>query len=137
MKYLLLLLFILTAERSFSQNPAQKKFYISKSSIPHITAGEAYEHRGELVIVLDSIYSGTIRDDSVAMCKVGPETNTPRLTAFVICSPQDRPLKQDFITTLQQGKISLMGILTGPKQFPVIIVHSDNIHELNVSPNTR
>jgi hypothetical protein len=110
-KHLLLSVFIVIAGKSFGQAKPNKP-------VPIITAKEAYQHVGQLVVVRDSIYSGKIINDT--------KTNTPRLTMFFIIKliPRFGPLDQRFLKTYQRSKISLYSTITGTKEAPVIIVHN-------------
>ncbi len=99
--------------------------YQIEKPVPHIAAKDAYQYIGMRVLVVDSIYSGTIVADSLAVCQMGPKTNTPRLTAIIVCPPKYRPLDQRFFKTFQHSKIALLGTITGTKEAPVITAHSD------------
>jgi hypothetical protein len=117
MKYLLLSIFFILAIKSFGQLSPRK-------AAPIINAKDAYNHIGQLVIVQDSIYSGTIVNDSTAVCQIGVKTNIPRLTMVFIGKAQIAPLDQRFVHTFQKYKVEIYGIITGTAQAPRMVIHS-------------
>jgi hypothetical protein len=86
-----------------------------------IDAKDAYKYIGRVVIVHDSIYSGKIYQDSLAVCQIGKKTNTPRLN-FIYINTLNVPLDQRFIHTPMSRKIWIKGIVLGTEGAPVIIL---------------
>ena len=120
-RYLLFTFVMITTLPSFAQIQS------FKTAVPVIAAKDAYLHVGQLVVVKDSLYSGTSANDSTLVCQIGVVTSTPRLSMIFIARPyKGVPLNQQkFIRTFQHTKIEIYGTITGSTQAPQIIVYSN------------
>ena len=124
MKHISLIAVILffIGQIAFAQTKSQMPaLYENDPNALKIDAKDAFRYIGRVVIVHDSIYSGNIYQDSIAVCQIGKKTNTPRLN-FIYINTLKVPLDQRFIHTPMSRKVWIKGIVLGTEEAPVIIV---------------
>ena len=116
MKKLILMILLLAGRNAFSQN--------------RLKADQAINHIGEIVTIQDSIYSGRVFKDSIAVFNMGFKNNTSPLTLIVYgkVKPGDEP---KLIHSLQVSKISFTGLVLMTLQGPLIIVKNPGELSLN------
>jgi hypothetical protein len=106
---------------SAQTNKKMPTLYENDPSALKIDAKDAYKYIGRVVIVHDSVYSGNIYQDSLAVCQIGKKTSTPRLN-FIYINTLKVPLDQRFIHTPMSKKVWIKGVVLGTEEAPVIII---------------
>ncbi|MDN5284222.1 MAG: hypothetical protein JWR38_496 [Mucilaginibacter sp.] len=108
-------------------------FYLPvfSQSIPIIKASEAQSYVGKLVFLKDTIRSGIIVNDSIAVLRVGGKLDKDAISIVISSKGSRHSLDSRLITTLQRAEADFKGVIIPVASGFIIIVDDDRAIHIN------